>query len=132
MEMTDSGSGSPRVLTIGLHPSAFDGQLPGLDEPTIRARSEAGNRAVREAGFDAVACYVDTSPDAAEQTVRECLSRGPYELAMIGAGVRAPLDNAVLLERIVNVLIQSAPGIRLCFNDSPESTVDAIRRWIRP
>ncbi|OBK05702.1 hypothetical protein A9W96_14400 [Mycobacterium sp. 1245852.3] len=130
--MTSSGSIRPRVLTIGMQPSAFDySRHPGLDEPTIRARSEAANKAVREAGIDAVPCYVSTSPDAAEQALRECLSQDAYQLAMIGAAVRAPLDNAVLLERIVNVLIQAAPGIRLCFNESPESTIDAIRRWIR-
>jgi hypothetical protein len=33
-----------------------------------------------------------------------------------------------LFERIVNTLIQANPGIRLCFNTSPETTVDALRR----
>jgi hypothetical protein len=51
---------------------------------------------------------------------------------MIGAGVRAPRENALLMERIVNVLVETCPGIRFCFNSSPESTIDTLRRWVTP
>ncbi|MFJ9020320.1 hypothetical protein ACIRPU_10100 [Streptomyces sp. NPDC102259] len=30
-----------------------------------------------------------------------------------------------------NLLTEEAPGIRLCFNTSPENTVEALRRWIQ-
>ena len=30
-----------------------------------------------------------------------------------------------------NVLTEEAPGIRLCFNTTPEDTVEALRRWIQ-
>ncbi|MFJ4839880.1 hypothetical protein [Streptomyces sp. NPDC088746] len=121
------------MLSIGLHPSALDyTRMPdGLDEAALTARIAAGNAALREAGFDAVPCLIDTSPDRAEATVRERLREDAFGLAMIGGGVRMAPENTLLFERLVNVLAEAAPGIRLCFNTSPETTVDALRRWIR-
>lgn len=123
-----------KVLSIGLHPSALDySRMPdGLDEAVLTARIEAGNAALREAGFDAVPCLIDTSPDRAEATVREHLQEHAFGLAMIGGGVRMPPENTLLFERLVNVLAEAAPGIRLCFNTAPENTVETLRRWIQP
>ncbi|WP_175647761.1 hypothetical protein [Streptomyces cyaneochromogenes] len=50
---------------------------------------------------------------------------------MIGGGVRMLPENTLLFERLVNVLTEEAPGIRLCFNTTPEDTVEALRRWIK-
>lgn len=121
-----------KVLSIGLHPSALDHtRMPdGLDEAALTARIAAGNTALRAAGFDAVPCLIDTSPDRAEATVRERLQEHAFGLAMIGGGIRMAPENTLLFERLVNVLAEAAPGIRLCFNTSPETTVDALRRWI--
>jgi hypothetical protein len=70
--MTNPKDVGRRILSIGLHPSAFDySRLPGLDEALLTERTEAANRAIREAGFDPVFCLIDTSPDAAESTIRE-------------------------------------------------------------
>lgn len=51
---------------------------------------------------------------------------------MIGGGVRMLPEHTLLFERLVNVLLEASPGIRLCFNSSPETTIDALRRWIEP
>jgi hypothetical protein len=107
-------------------------QLPGLDEASLTARIVAGNQAIRQAGFDAVSCLIGTEPDAAESTIRTVLSQGPFGLAMIGAGLRAPLEHAELLERVINVLLETCPGLRFCFNASPETTIAALRRWVTP
>jgi hypothetical protein len=131
--MTRLNDVGTRILSIGIHPSAFDySQLPGLYEAILTARTEAANRAVQEAGFDPVFCLIGTSPDAAESTIRDLVSEGPFTLAMIGAGVRVPRDNALLMERIINVLNETCPGVRFCFNSSPESTIDSLRRWVTP
>lgn len=50
---------------------------------------------------------------------------------MVGGGVRMMPENTLLFERLLNVLTEAAPGIRLCFNTAPENTVEALRRWIR-
>jgi hypothetical protein len=119
------------ILSVGLHPSAIDfGNHPGLDEATFAARIEAGEAALRAAGFDFVACYVPADPDEAETRIRECAAAGPFGVAMIGAGVRMVPEHTVLFERLVNLINEISPGIAFCFNTSPETTVDAMRRWV--
>ncbi|MDT9698452.1 hypothetical protein [Streptomyces sp. P17] len=125
--------GDTKVLSIGLHPNALDySRMPdGVDEATLTARIEAAHAALREAGFDTVPCLIDSSPDRAEAMVREQLKEHTFGLAMIGGGVRLLPEHTLLFERLVNVLAEAAPGIRLCFNTSPEDTVEALGRWVR-
>ncbi|MFD4456596.1 hypothetical protein [Nocardia sp. NPDC058480] len=121
------------VLSIGLHPSAVDySNYPQLDESTLTARIAAGESALREAGFDIVSCQLPADPDAAEAALRECAAGGEFRVAMIGAGVRMAPEHTLLFERLINVASDLAPGIRFCFNTSPETTVDALRRWVQP
>ncbi|MDN3025470.1 hypothetical protein [Streptomyces sp. S.PB5] len=126
--------GTTKVLSVGLHPRVLDySRMPGgVDEEAFTARIEAAHTALREAGFDVVPCLIDTDPDRSETAVREQLKAHAFGVAMIGGGVRMAPENTVLFERLVNVLTEAAPGIRLCFNSSPENTVEALSRWIRP
>ncbi|WP_410656808.1 hypothetical protein [Amycolatopsis sp. lyj-112] len=121
------------ILSLGLHPSALDyNRYPGLDEKTLTARIAAGEADLREAGFDIVPCQVSADPDEAEAKVRECVAAHPVRVVMIGAGLRMAAEHTLLFERIVNLLAASVPGIVFCFNTSPETTVDALRRGARP
>lgn len=121
------------ILSLGLHPSAVDySRHPGLDEATLTARIAAGEAALREAGFDIVACQVSADPDEAAATVRACVAANQVGVVMIGAGVRMAPEHTLLFERVVNLLNELVPGIVFCFNTSPETTVDALRRWVRP
>ncbi|MDQ1730513.1 MAG: hypothetical protein QOK10_672 [Pseudonocardiales bacterium] len=123
-----------RVLSIGIHPRSVDySALPdGVDEAALSDRIARGNAALWEAGFDVVLCQVDTSQDAAEKLIRDALDGASFGLAMIGGGIRMVPEHTELFERIVNVLLEASPGIRLCFNTAPDNTVDALRRWITP
>ncbi|WP_280416750.1 hypothetical protein [Nocardia carnea] len=119
------------VLSIGVHPSALDySRYPGLDEATLTARIDAAEAALREAGFDIVSCRLPAEPDAAEQELRRCAASGTFRIAMIGAGIRMAPEHTLLFERLINTLGDIAPGIRFCFNTSPETTIDALRRWV--
>jgi hypothetical protein len=121
------------VLSVGLHPSAIDyGRYPGLDEATMTARIDAGDAALRAAGFDFVPCRVPATPDDAEAVVRDCAKSRAFGVVMIGAGVRMTPEHTELFERLVNVINEVAPGISFCFNTSPESTIEALRRWVIP
>lgn len=121
-----------RVLSIGLHPRSLDYRtMPeGLTQESLTARIDAANAVLRETGFDVVPCLIEPDPDGAEATVREELKGGAFGLAMIGGGVRMLPEHTLMFERVVNVLLETVPGIRLCFNSSPETTIDALRRWI--
>jgi hypothetical protein len=91
-----------------------------------------GEATLHEAGFDIVPCQVSADPDEAEKKVRECVAANPVRVVMIGAGLRMAAEHTVLFERLVNLLNQLVPGVVFCFNTSPETTVDALRRWVRP
>ncbi|WP_218026898.1 hypothetical protein [Nocardia vaccinii] len=122
-----------RILMIGLQPNALDySKHPGLDEATLTARIEAGNAALRAAGFGAVSCQIPADPAQAETQIREHLADGPFDLVMIGAGVRVDITYTLLFERIINVVAEAAPGIRFCFNTAPENTGDTLSRWVTP
>jgi hypothetical protein len=129
----DHSDTSNAVLSVGLHPSAIDySRHPGLDEATLTARIEAGEAALRAAGFDFVSCQVPADPDQAEKALRDCAASRRFGVVMIGAGVRMAAEHTVLFERLVNVINQISPGIAFCFNESPETTIDALRRWVTP
>ena len=98
----------------------------------MTARIDAGDAALRAAGFDFVACRVPATPDEAEAVVRDCAGSRSFGVVMIGAGVRMAPEHTELFERLVNVVNEVAPGISFCFNTSPESTIDALRRWVTP
>ncbi|MFI9535084.1 hypothetical protein ACIG56_17775 [Nocardia fusca] len=121
------------VLSIGLDPGAVDyRRYPHIDAATLTARIAAGEAALRDAGFDLVSCQVPADPDAAEAKLRECTAGRSFGVAMVGAGVRMAAEHTLLFERLVNVVVELVPGIRLCFNTSPETTIDALRRWVEP
>ncbi|MBF6275345.1 MULTISPECIES: hypothetical protein [Nocardia] len=118
-----------RALTIGLDPRALDySRLPDLDEEQLTARVDAANAALRDTEFDITPCLVSASPDEAEHEIRAVLATRSFDLVMVGGAVRAIPEHTLLFERVVNLLAEAAPGIRFCFNTSPETTLDALRR----
>ncbi len=119
---------------IGIHPRALDYSKlpPGLDEATMTERIEAGFGATVAAGFDAVSCLIGTSADEAETEIRTAFGRDRFGLVMIGAGIRMFPEYTELFERVINVCSTESPGIAFCFNTSPETTLDALRRHVQP
>lgn len=119
------------VLLIGLAPEAVDyAKFPGLDAERLAAGLEAALAAVVAAGFDASWCLTERDAAAAEAAISARLAERGYDAVMIGAGVRAVPENLELFERIVNLVHAAAPGARICFNTSPDTTLAAVRRWL--
>jgi hypothetical protein len=123
-----------RILMIGIHARALDYSKlpPGLDEATMTERIEAGFGATVAAGFDAVSCLIGTSADEAEADIRAAFDRDRFGLVMIGGGIRMVPEYTELFERVINVCNRESPGITFCFNSSPETSLDALRRHVRP
>jgi hypothetical protein len=121
-----------RVLFIGIHPDAFGpGELPpGMTVATLAAQIERGWAAIEAEGITGEWCGIGKDPDDAEAELRRRFAEMPFGLAVIGGGIRLLPENTVLFERIVNVLIDLQPGIRLSFNTSPENSLEALRRWL--
>lgn len=125
--------GKKSVLLIGLAPHAVDfSKIPGLDEAKLTAAIQAGLEQVGAAGFDATWCLTESTWESAEPQIARALAAKRYDAVMIGAGVRAIPEHFLLFERIINLVHTGAPGAKLCFNTSPDSTLAAILRWIEP
>jgi hypothetical protein len=79
-----------------------------------------------------VSCLIGNTPDDAEAEIRAAFGRDRFGLVMIGGGIRLFPENTILFERIVNVCSAESPGIAFCFNTSPETSLDALRRHVQP
>lgn len=120
-----------RVLQIGIDPAVVDFSLwPGQDAGTLRVRIAAAELSLRDAGYDVTVCLVPDDADAAGSAVRRCLTTDSYDVVEIGSGLRTSHEYTVVFERVVNAVIACQQDVRLCFNDSPETTLDAVRRAI--
>src|SRR5699024_3070331 len=103
---------------------------PGQDADSLRARIAAAERSLRDAGFDVTVCLVADDADSARSTVRGFLAESSFDVIVIGAGLRTSATYTEIFERVVNTVIACRPGAPLCFNDSPETTLDAVRRAV--
>lgn len=122
-----------RVVLIGLLPRAVDfSAVPGMDEAKLNAGLKLGHDGCVAAGFDAEWCLTDADWASAAPIITAALAGRPPAAVMIGAGVRAIPAHFLLFEKIINLVHELAPGARLCFNTSPESTPDAVLRWVAP
>lgn len=120
-----------RVLQIGIDPAVVDfSPYPGQDADGLRARIASAESALRDAGFDVVVCQVPDDPDDAETVVRAAVTGPPFDVVEIGSGLRTSDEYSEIFERAVNVVAELQPGIRYCFNDAPESTLDAVLRAV--
>lgn len=121
-----------RVLPLGIDPTVVDfSPRPGHDAVTLRTSIVAAELSLRDAGYDVTLCLLPNEPDTAEYTVRRNLADGSYDIIEFGAGLRTSHTYTEIFERVVNTLFGCRQSVRVCFNDSPESTLDGIRRAFR-
>lgn len=120
---------TPRVLQIGMDPAVIDfAPWPGQDADTLRRRLREATTSLRHAGFDVTVCLLPDDDAAAERIVTGCLRDTVFDVVEIGSGLRTAHAYTPVFERVVNTVVALQPGIRLCFNDSPETTLAAVRR----
>jgi hypothetical protein len=126
----DSTPAQPRVLVIGLDPY----RVPGPWEPAPVADAIAvGIARFAEAGIGVESCLfgLDGSDDI-EAVVAQALGRRPWEVVVVGGGVRKAEEQLELFERIVNLVRRHAPAAAIAFNSTPGDTFDAAARWLDP
>jgi hypothetical protein len=71
-----------------------------------------------------------TPDDAGIAVLKERLAASRYDCVVIGGGVRIPPKNLRLFEQIINAVHAGAPGAAIAFNEGPETTPDAVARWL--
>jgi hypothetical protein len=119
----------PRVLVIGLDPY----RVPGPWDPQpVAAAIEAGLATFDAHGVEARACLIglDGTEDV-DAGVVGALQSGPWDCVTIGGGLRHSDDHVEILERVVKLVRQHAPGAAIAFNSTPATTYEAAARWIR-
>ena len=120
---------SPQVLQIGIDPSVVDfSGWPGQDANTFLARLDEARAALEAAGYEVTTCLVPDDATAAEPSLRRSHGERRFDVIEIGSGLRTSHDYTPIFERAVNVAAELQPGVPFCFNDSPESTLEAVRR----
>lgn len=121
-----------RVLMIGLLPTAVDlSSFPGLTPDKLAASLRREEQGLCDLGFDARWCLTDLG-ETAEAVARAALDDGPWDVVLIGAGVRTVAAYFLLFERLLNVVHERAPGAKICFNTRPDDTREAVLRWVEP
>ena len=124
----DAATNEPRVLVIGLDPY----RVPGPWDPTPVAEGiKVGMARFAEAGVGAETCLVglDGSDDI-EAVIAAALGRQPWEVVVVGGGLRHSEERLELFERIINLARQLAPGAAIAFNATPDDTYAAAARWL--
>jgi hypothetical protein len=122
------------VLFVGLEPETVDfsdpALPPGLDAEKIHAGIAVAMRQMTERGWHADLCLI--RPDqTAGPTLEHQLASKLYDCVVIGAGVRLPPKNLLLLEVLLNEVCKAGPGTAIAFNTLPQDTADAAARWVK-
>jgi len=121
----------PHVLQIGMNPDVIDfTPWPGQSAEDLRGRIEQARTALHEAGFSVSTCLLPDDADAAASLVADALTATDVDVVEIGAGLRTSQAYTPIFEQVINTITGLRPGARLCFNDSPETTLEAVRRAI--
>jgi hypothetical protein len=121
------------VLVIGLDPALIDfskpGYAPGMNAAKVLGGMKSSEEELTRLGYSVQMCLTDFG-DTAGSVVETQLRQTAFDCILIGAGVRANPGNFMLFEKLINVVHEHAPQARICFNTSPNDTVDAIKRWL--
>jgi len=81
-----------------------------------------------EHGIDASMALI--APDeSAVSTVVAALTERPWDVVVIGGGIRKPEPVLTFFEQVVNLVRQHAPGSAIAFNTHPGDSVEAAKRW---
>lgn len=120
-----------KALIVGLDPALLDAD-PDPDEDVTSHRVRAAmDEAVASLNTDGITGSLFLLAGPTEQTLselRDTLAELRPDVVMIGAGVRLEPDLSWFLERMVNLTVDTVPGVRLCFNEDPEAMATAVRR----
>lgn len=124
-----------RVLFFGIEPTTIDFsgsyQIWGdYNAESVEKLCYDETARLNTLGYDAH--YFASPAQYLPKKVQDALRSKSYDVVVVGAGVRVTLKNFLLFEQIINVIRTEAPQAIICFNDQPDTTVDAVRRWAPP
>ncbi|MCX4919262.1 hypothetical protein [Streptomyces sp. NBC_00687] len=115
----------PSVLVVGYDPHA----IPGIDADPLRQALDAELARFGEQGVDA-AMTLMVFDETAEPTLIASLTSRPWDVVVVGGGIRKAEPLLPLFELTVNLIRRHAPRAAIAFNTSGGDSVEAARRWL--
>jgi len=116
----------PSVILLGL---PWDHPIVPSDKREHLRKTLAGvDTSMKEAGYEYR--FVGVTPEAGVGPLIEELKSNPVDGICIGFGVRGFPESTPFFEKIIAAIREHAPKSKLFFNTSPDSTVDAAKRWL--
>jgi hypothetical protein len=115
----------PAALVIGYDPQA----IPGVDGVALRAALDAELARFGEHGIDAAMTLV-VFDESAEPALVASLTRRPWDVVVIGGGIRKAEPLLPMFEQVVNLVRRHAPQAAIAFNTSGGDSVEAAQRWL--
>jgi hypothetical protein len=111
------------VLVVGYDPRA----IPGVDGEALYAALDAELARFGEHGIDAAMTLI-VFDESAEPALISSLSERPWDVVVIGGGIRKAEQLLPLFEQVVNLVRRHAPQAALAFNTSGGDSVEAAQR----
>ncbi|MFF0138773.1 hypothetical protein ACFYRN_20310 [Streptomyces sp. NPDC005227] len=115
----------PSVLVVGYDPHA----IPGVDADSLRQSLEAELARFGERGIDAAMTLV-VFDESAEATLVASLTSKPWDVVVVGGGIRKAEPLLPLFELTVNLIRRHVPRAAIAFNTSGGDSVEAAQRWL--
>lgn len=112
------------VLVVGYDPRA----IPGVaDAEALLALLDKELERFGEHGIDAAMTLV-VFDESAEPTLVASLTERPWDVVVVGGGIRKTEQLLPLFEQIVNLIRQHAPQAAIAFNTSGGDSLEAAQR----
>jgi hypothetical protein len=129
-----STSTPKRVMLLGILPSEVDfskmpPNMPVMNEEILAKNLQKSEDELIAAGYDAKWLLVDLGKTA-KTVLREKLATNTYDCVLIGAGIRVMPENFDLFEQCLNIIHELAPTAKICFNQNPLDSLQAVKRWV--
>ncbi|WP_405834269.1 hypothetical protein [Streptomyces sp. NBC_01176] len=115
----------PSALVVGYDPQA----IPGVDGQALRAALDAELARFGEHGINAAMTLV-TFDESTESALAASLTEHPWDVVVVGGGIRKAEQLLPLFEKIVNLIRRHAPQAAIAFNTSGGDSVEAAQRWL--
>lgn len=119
-----------KVVLVGLSPDVVDFEKwTHLTSEKLMHQLESDVARLNGLGFEAKICLIDRGETAGDVVLAE-LQATRWDAVLVGAGVRNDPEQFLLFERLINLIHEHAPQARICFNNSPDSSAEAVLRWL--
>ncbi|MEV4813567.1 hypothetical protein [Micromonospora avicenniae] len=115
----------PSALVVGYDPQA----IPGVDAHALCAALDAELARFGAHGIDAAMTLI-VFDESAESTLIASLTSRPWDVVVVGGGIRKAEQLRPLFEQIVNLIRRHAPQAAIAFNTNGGDSVEAAQRWL--